>query len=247
MKKVLCGVLVVPILFIILTPVWNGRVQKVYARSNDIGVNKSESLSTGNAVLTQHNDPSRTGANLNETSLDTTNVRPGTFGKLFSRTVDGYIYAQPLYMPGVAIPQIGVRNIVYVATEHNSVYAFDADDPGAQAAYWQASLGDPVPSSDISPDYTDLVPEIGITSTPVIDPSNGTIYVVAKSKDSAGYHQRLHALDITTGAERTGSPVEITGAAEGNGDGSINGIISFNPLMQLNRVGLLLKNGVSKL
>jgi hypothetical protein len=201
-------------------------------------------LSGGPAVLTQHNDTSRTGANLNETFLNTSNVRPRSFGKLFSRTVDGYIYAQPLYCSTVPIPQIGARNVIYVATEHNSVYAYDADDPTAGTPYWHATLGDSVPSTDISEEYTDLTPEIGITSTPVIDPATGTLYCVAKSKDSAGYHQRLHALDITSGSERTGSPVEINARVEGDGDGAINGVITFNPLMQLNRVGLLLNSGI---
>jgi hypothetical protein len=201
-------------------------------------------LADGPAVLTQHNDTSRTGANLNEPFLNTSNVRPGSFGKLFSRAVDGFVYAQPLYAPGVSIPQLGIRNVVYVATEHNSVYAFDADDPTANAPFWQVSLGSSVSSTDISPQYTDLIPEIGITSTPVIDPTSGMLYVVAKSKDSAGYHQTLHALDITNGSEWPGSPVEIVASVEGDGDGSVNGVISFNPLMQLNRVGLLLNSGL---
>src|SRR5215471_490282 len=243
MKKVLSGVLVVPIAFLITSPVWSGPGQRTYASSLASNASKSLSLSSGSAVLTQHNDSSRTGANLNETFLTTSNVRPGSFGKLFSRPVDGYIYAQPLYAPAVNIPQIGVRNVVYVATEHNSVYCYDADDPAAQNPIWQVSLGNPVPSSDISEEYTDLTPEIGITSTPVIDPAIGTLYVVAKSKDSAGYHQQLHALDIATGSERSGSPVEIAATAQGEGDGSVGGVISFNQLMQLNRPGLLLKNG----
>src|SRR5262245_52375291 len=243
MKKVLSGVLVVPIAFLITSPVWSGPGQRTYASSLASNASKSLALWSGSAVLTQHNDSGRTGANLSETLLTTSNVRPGSFGKLFSRPVDGYIYAQPLYAPAVNIPQIGVRNVVYVATEHNSVYCYDADDPAAQSPIWQVSLGNPVPSSDISEEYTDLTPEIGVTSTPVIDPAIGTLYVVAKSKDSAGYHQQLHALDIATGSERSGSPVEITATAQGDGDGSVGGVISFNPLMQLNRPGLLLKNG----
>jgi hypothetical protein len=245
MKKFLSCALVLPFAFLILSPISNGPGGKTFARSIEKAkAVRSFALSAGPAVLTQHNDTSRTGANLNETFLNTSSVRPATFGKLFSRPVDGYIYAQPLYAPGVSIPQAGVHNVVYVATEHNSVFAYDADDPAAQSPLWQVGLGDPVPSTDISPDYTDLTPEIGITSTPVIDGTSGTIYVVAKSKDTAGYHQRLHALDITTGSERPASPVEITASVEGNGDGSVGGIINFNPLMQLNRPGLLLKNGI---
>src|SRR5215469_6868127 len=154
------------------------------------------------SVLTQHNDNARTGANLRETTLTTSNVNPGLFGKLFSRVVDGYIYAQPLFVPGVPIPQKGTHNVVYVATEHDSVYAFDADDPAASDPLWMVTLGVSVPSSDISPDYQDLTPEIGITATPVIDSASATLYVVAKTKDDGGWHQKLHALDITSGIEK---------------------------------------------
>jgi hypothetical protein len=196
------------------------------------------------SVVTQHNDNGRTGANLRETILNTSTVNSNAFGKLFSRLVDGCIYAQPLFVPGVPIPQKGAHNAIYVATEHDSVYAFDADDPAASDPLWLVSLGDSVPSSDISPDYQDLTPEIGITSTPVIDSNSGTIYVVAKSKDESGCHQKLHALDITTGFEKLGGPVEISASVEGSGDGSVGGIISFNPLLQLNRPGLLLSSGV---
>src|SRR5215813_4671422 len=185
MKKILSCVLVAPFAFLILSRVWSGQGLKTYARSFETRPTKSQAISDGPAVLTQHNDPGRTGANLNETVLTTSNVRSASFGKLFSRPVDGYIYAQPLYAPGVTIPQAGVRNVVYVATEHNSVYCYDADNPAAQTPWWQVSLGDPVPSADISEEYTDLTPEIGITSTPVIDPGTGTLYCVAKSKDSS--------------------------------------------------------------
>ena len=243
MKKVLSCALALPSAFLIFSPFWSVLARNDHASPAKARANKSLSISDGPAVLTQHNDSGRSGANQNETVLNTSNVAPGSFGKLFSRGVDGYIYAQPLYAPGVVIPQIGVRNVVYVATEHNSVYAFDADDPGAQNPLWQSSLGDAVPSGDISPDYTDLTPEIGITSTPVIDPERGTIYVVAKSKDSQGYHQKLHALDVSTGFERPDSPVEIAASVQGNGDGSVGGMINFNPLMQLNRPALLLKDG----
>jgi hypothetical protein len=196
------------------------------------------------SVLTQHNDNGRTGANLRETILNTSNVNSSLFGKLFSRVVDGYIYAQPLFVPGVPVPQKGIHNIVYVATEHDSVYAFDADDPEASDPLWVVTLGESVPSSDISPDYQDLTPEIGITSTPVIDSNSRTIYVVAKTKDQGGWHQKLHALDIATGFEKFGGPVEMSASVEGLGDGSAGGVISFNPLLQLNRPGLLLSGGI---
>src|SRR5690242_12059276 len=193
------------------------------------------------SVLTNHNDNGRTGQDLQETTLTTSNVNVSNFGKLFTRTVDGYIYAQPLYVPGLAIGG-KTRNVVYVATEHNSVYAFDADDPTASAPLWHVTptiLGTSVPSGDVciglsiaECPYKDLVPEIGITGTPVIDPASSTIYVVAKSKNTSNntYHFKLHALDLITGAEKFGGPVEVTAPG-------------FNVLFHLNHPGLLLANG----
>lgn len=197
-------------------------------------------------VLTQHNNTSRTGANLDEVFLNTANVNARQFGKLFSRALDGYVYAQPLYVLQLSFPDQSLHNVVYVATEHDSVYAFDADDASATEPLWQAKLGEPIPSGDISPDYRDLVPEIGITGTPVIDPDSQTLYVVAKSKDigNGAYHQKLHALNLTTGQDKPGSPVEITASVQGKGKGSIDGKISFDPLLQVNRPALLLLNGV---
>jgi outer membrane protein assembly factor BamB len=136
------------------------------------------------SVLTQHNDNSRTGANLNETSLNTSNVNVSTFGKLFSMPVDGFVFAQPLYMPGV-----GTHNVLFVATAHDSVYAFDADT-GAQL--WKKSLGTPVPSSVINTPAIQV--EVGIISTPVIDPSTNTLYVVPKTYENSVQIYRLHAL-----------------------------------------------------
>ncbi len=207
------------------------------------------------SVLTQHNDNARTGQNLNETTLNTSNVNQSTFGKLFWRTVDGFIYAQPLYVPGLTI-QGATHNVVYVATQHNSVYAFDADDPNAPAPLWQVNLGTPVPMQDIciitgdtNPGdcpYYDISPEIGITSTPVIDPVAGIIYVVNRTKNTSNstYHDYLHALDLTTGAELLGGPVEITGQVSGTGTGSQNGIVTFDPTYHHQRPSLLLANGV---
>src|SRR5262245_27814547 len=173
--------------------------------------------------VTQEYDTSRTGANLNETVLNTSNVNPGQFGKLFTRSVDGFIYAQPLVISDLSIPGKGTYNVVFVATEHNSVYAYDADDPSAASPLWHVYLGTPVLSTDIAPDYLDLTPEVGITSTPVIDAGSGTIYVVAKSKDGSGYHQRLHALDLTSGREKLGGPVDIRASTQGSGAGSASG------------------------
>src|SRR5580698_9444202 len=151
------------------------------------------------SILTQHNDNARTGQNLSESTLNTSNVSQSTFGKLFWRTVDGFIYAQPLYVSGLTV-QGTTHNVVFVATQHNSVYAFDADDPNASAPLWQVNLGTSVPSQDIciiSGDtepgdcpYYDISPEIGITSTPVIDPVARIIYVVDRTKNNTNstYH-----------------------------------------------------------
>jgi fibronectin type 3 domain-containing protein len=202
--------------------------------------------------FTHHSDNARTGQNLNETVLTSTNVTAATFGKLFSYPLDGAAYASPLYVADVDIPGRGYHNVVYVATQHNSVYAFDAD--GASGApLWQASFINPgagvtaVPASETG-ECCDITPEIGISGTPVIDPSTGTLYVVAKTKEVVGpttrYVQRLHALDITTGAEKFGGPVEIQASAPGSGTGSQGGQISFNPLRENQRPALLLSNGV---
>src|SRR3984885_8373255 len=206
------------------------------------------------SVLTQRNDNARTGQNLNETTLNTSNVNKNSFGKLFSRTVDGLIFAQPLYVPGLTI-QGATHNVVYVATEHNSVYAFDADNPNEPAPLWQVNLGTPVPSQDIciiSGDtnpadcpYYDISPEIGITSTPVIDPTAGIIYVVNRTKNTSNstYHDYLHALDLTTGAERLSGPVEIVGQVSGTGTASVGGTLTFDPTFHHQRPSLLLVNG----
>ena len=223
-----------------------------------------ESRAGGVSILTQQNDNMRTGANLSETILTPANVNAGQFGKLFDLTVDGYVYAQPLIMTGVNIPAgpaKGLHNIVFIATEHDSVYAFDADtNTGATSSpLWKASFLDAangistVPSDDTG--TTDIVPEVGITSTPVIDAATGTLYVLAKTKkfdpadtgntDKWSYHQHLHALDVKTGLDKPGSPVEIQATVFGTGDGSDgNGNLPFNSLRQHNRPGLLLLNGM---
>ena len=179
-------------------------------------------------VTTNHNDVARTGANLSETILSTAHVNGSNFGKLFGRPVDGEIYAQPLYLSDVSLAGQGTHNVVYVATEHNTVYAFDADNAAQSAPLWQVNLGPAVPSGDVchgiggSPfcPYIDLVPEIGITSTPVIDPATGTLYVVAKTKTGDRYHFMLHALDTASGAEKFGGPVPISASVRGRGAAS---------------------------
>jgi len=196
------------------------------------------------SVLTYQYDLSRAGANLNETVLTPANVNAAQFGKLFSDTVDGYVYGQPLYVANLNIPGQGVHNVVYVATEHDSVYAFDAD--GGGAPLWHVSFLDPtsgvttVPASDTGCDQ--IVPEIGITSTPVIEPRTGTLYTVAMTKESGNYVHRLHALDITTGQERIGSPVTIRATSPGTGEGGST--LTFRAKDYKQRPGLLFLNGV---
>jgi len=219
------------------------------------GLTLAGSVSGQTPVLTQHNNNARTGAYTTETTLTPSNVNQGTFGKLFSYPVDGRIYAQPLYVPSVAIPGKGTHNVVFIVTEHDSVYAFDADSNGGASGtpLWQITLLDAahgaaagettVPNSDIS--SMDLVPEIGITSTPVIDPSTGTIYVLGKTTQaSSTFYQRLHALDITTGAEKFGGPMPISASVPGTGTGSSGGTLAFDPKWENQRAGLLLQNGV---
>ncbi len=197
---------------------------------------------SGQAVTTHFNDPNRTGTNPSETTLTTSNVNVDTFGKLFSRSVDGQIYAQPLYVPDLDIPGRGVHNVVFVATEHNSVYAYDADTPSESTPLWHVSLGPAVPIAVL--DITDdIIIEIGITSTPVIDLTSNTLYVVAQSYEGGAVIFRLHALDIKTGLARAGSPAVIAGSVPGTALDSVGGVLTFDPRMQLQRPGLLLLNG----
>jgi len=203
-------------------------------------------------TLTYHNDNSRTGQNNLEPALTTGSVNSGQFGKLFSEPVDGYVYAQPLWMPGVTISGQGVHNVVFVATEHDSVYAFDADQ-ALGGPLWHTSFINPgagitsVPKGDVEVGV-DLSPEAGITAAPVIDSARGVLFVVARTKEVSGptvsYVHRLHALDITSGNEMPGSPVLISASVPGTGYDNVNGVVSFGGKRHNNRAALLLVNGV---
>jgi hypothetical protein len=197
-------------------------------------------------VPTQHNDIGRTGANANETALIPATMSPKRFGKLFSYPVDGYVFAQPLYAPGLSIPGKGTHNVVFIATMSNTVYAFDADDPlQATVPLWQRKLEPPIPlpdpnigptyidpttkkdtgqatKPDGTPVYRDIAKQVGIVSTPVLAPDASVLYLVTAGKDPAGagpeaYSHHLHALETTTGSDITGSPVAITASAPGTG------------------------------
>jgi len=205
-------------------------------------------------VFTYHNDNARSALNSQETVLTPANVNSTQFGKLLTFPLDGYVHAQPLYVANVSIPHQGVHNVVYVATENDSVYAFDADGKSSKPLWHRSFVNRargiiPVPCRDIEIFYShcDLSSPnapVGIVSTPVIDPASNTMYVNARTKENGVHFHRLHALDITTGAEKFGGPVAITASVAGNGEGSKNGMLAFDPLRENNRPGLLLLNGV---
>ena len=194
-------------------------------------------------VLTYHNDNERTGQNLNETILTHANVNSTDFGLIRVLATDGKVDAQPLYARSVSISGVGLRNVLFVATEHDTVYAFDADAGGI---LWSVSLlgSGETPSDDRG--CSQVSPEIGITSTPVIDRNlgpNGTMFVVAMSKNSSGqYFQRLHALDLAAGTHSL-PPATITATYPGTGDNSSGGNVIFNPAQYKERAGLLLLTG----
>lgn len=204
---------------------------------------------SGVNVTTYHDDNVRSGQNLHETTLTPALVQTNTFGKLFSQPVDGQIYGEPLVLANLFIAGKGTHTVVFVATENDSVFAFDGNsNTGSNASpLWQVSFIDPakgittVPASDLGTDA--IYPQIGITGTPVIDPNNGTLYVVAATKENGTYVQRLHALSVTTGAEKFGGPVVIQATVKGTGSGSSGGSLSFDPFRSNQRPGLLLLNG----
>src|ERR1051326_7507049 len=196
-------------------------------------------------IVTYHNDNQRTGQNLAETLLTPADVRVNTFGKLFNIPVDGKVDAQPLYISGVPIPGIGSRNLIVIATEHGTVYVSDGD---TGRNIWNRSTLKTGETTSDPRGCAQIVPEIGITATPVIDRfrgPNGVIYVTAMSKDASGnYHQRLHALDLSTGAELLGGPVDIQAVFPGTGDNAVGGNVIFDPGQYKERTALLLLNGM---
>jgi outer membrane protein assembly factor BamB len=201
-------------------------------------------LSVASDVVTYHNDIFRSGQNLAETILTPSNVKSATFGKLFTLPVDNVIDAEPLYLSGVAIPGKGTHNVVYVVTENDSVYAFDADQG---SLLWHVSvLGAGETPSDTH-GCGQISPIIGITATPAIDRQagpNGTIYVAAMSKKGSSYFQRIHGLDVATGKEQGGSPITVSAKYPGTGDNSHGGYVIFDPGQYAERQGLLLLHGV---
>jgi len=208
-------------------------------------------------IFTYHNDNSRDGINTREFALSSSTVATSSFGKLFSCAVDGAVYAQPLWIRGVSIAG-GTHNVIVVATQHDSVYVFDADSKPC-VTYWHVSLLDtlhggtlgeaPVKWNDVGYCYGDIYPEVGVTGTPVVDATTKTIYVVSASESNArnsghcigasgNFYHRLHALDVATGSEKYNAPVTIAASVPGTGDGSVNGMVSFDSQHHHNRSGL---------
>jgi hypothetical protein len=226
----------------------SGRIPFVYAAASATLFALFPLLLNAQNVTTWHNDNSRTGQNLKETILTTSNVTSSKFGKRFTLSVDAPIFAQPLYVGSVKISGV-THNVVYVATENDSVYAFDAN-ASPTTPLWHVNFTNAgsgvvaVPCGDTN--NCQISPTIGITGTPVIDTSSNTLYAVAFTKENGSYFQRLHALDITSGAEKFGGPIVIQASVAGTGAGNVNanGTISFEALLQNQRGALLLSNGV---
>jgi hypothetical protein len=197
-------------------------------------------------IPTQRGDNKRTGANTHETVLTTSNVNVTGFGKLFSYPVDGQVYAQPLYISGVTIPGKGKRNVLFITTQHNSIYAYDADS--LTVPFWKTGLGPSCPLPDANFDaygpYHDIKVEIGAMSTPVIDIATNTLYAVAFSKENGIFYHKLYAIDINTGAYKLNSPVTLQASIAGTGAGSTNGVVPFESNRELQRTALVLSNGI---
>ncbi len=202
-------------------------------------------------MYTNKNDNTRSGQNLQETVLTPKNVNVKTFGKVFSFPLDQVVTAQPLYVANVNLPSplngsAGYHNVVYVATENDSVYAFDADGKVLQGPLWQDSFIDPPSVVPVPGDCIETIGEWGITPTPVIDPTTNTMYLDVRTMEDhtkgcdGTYVHRLHALDLTTGAEKFGGPVVIQASVPGTGAGSVDGVVSFSAHYENSRPGLLL-------
>jgi hypothetical protein len=196
----------------------------------------------GADIPTAQYDSGRTSWNSSEIYLNSSNVNSSLFGKLFTHSLDGWVYAQPLYLQNLAIPGEGTPNVVFVCTANNTVYAFDADNPAISAPYWATNLGAPdtTPSTLTNPNSE---PSLGIISTPAIVRSSNTLYVTAATRENGHRVYRLHALDITSGQEKPNSPVVIAGHVSGNASDSQNGILTFDPDFHLQRATLSIAGG----
>lgn len=247
------------------TPPSAGGTHTVTATSNALATataSASVAVTDLAGVFTYHNDLARDGANTNEYALTASTVVADTFGKLFSCPVDGAVYTQPLWVPGLSIGG-GTHNVLFVATQHDSLYAFDADAKPC-VTYWHVNLIDslhggtnsenPVVWNEVGACYGDVYPEVGVTGTPVIDPATNTLYVVSASEvggaggaGCAGYsgtfYHRLHSINLLTGSENINPPVTISASVPGTGDGSSGGMVSFSSQLQHNRSGLALSAG----
>jgi hypothetical protein len=194
------------------------------------------------SILTANGDNYRTNANLHETQLTPENVGPASFGKLGSFSTDGQVYAQPLYVSNLIFPGGTRHNVLFIATMHNSVYAYDADALSDSGLLWSVNLGPSFPSSLWKATYFDISPEAGILGTGTIDLAAGVLYVVAETLQNGIAVFDLHALDLVTGAERMNGPVAIQAGVSGSGSGSRGGQVLFDPVQHLQRPGLLLAN-----
>ena len=250
------------------TPPATGGTHTVTATSNALSTASASAtvaVSDLAGVFTYHNDLARDGANLQEYALTSSTVTMNSFGKLFSCPVDGAVYTQPLWVPSLSIGVGGgTHNVIFVATQHDSLYAFDADASPC-VTYWHANLIDsmhggtsvlegPVVWNDVGYCYGDIYPEVGVTGTPVIDPASTTIYLVTASEipgansgncalPQGSYFHRLHAIDLFTGSEKVNPPVTIAASLPGTGDGSVGGMVSFSSQFAHNRAGLALSGG----
>jgi hypothetical protein len=241
------------------TPPATAGTYTITATSGTAKATASVAVTNLNGVTTYHNDTARDGINTREYGLTPTTVATATFGKLFSCTVDGAVYGQPLWVKGLTIGG-GVHNVIFVATQNDSAYAFDADAKPC-VTYWHVNLLDtlhggttgekPITWDDVGYCYGDVYPQVGVTSTPVISTTANTIYLVSASEKNATnsgqcanttatFYHRLHALSLFTGSEEFNAPVTIVASVPGTGDGSVNGIVSFNSQLEHQRASLAL-------